>query len=301
MNILNIAVDSSWNSAGIKDELKETEGKVGHAPLYAIGDSDVKLSKAIRDQGYIHIRDAGHTAALQLEHVYREDEEFKKFTKKLSAVKVREAMRETGCLLPPRRRSIARFMNLSAVTVRAANMLRIFPALNGEEQKTFKSVRTYQQLTEESDCVFKTVNALLKDVKNNGLSYIHTDRYIQHINECLNSKYQRVRQAGANLSQYPLEELCKVPDIKTCWNASSDIIESTFGKYKFRRSKNPLNGVTSYVLFLPLLTKTGAGDKPSQVNFKASLEKVFIKDLTDRSKNNLIENLAVKRRHKMAG
>jgi hypothetical protein len=54
MNILNIAADSSWNSSGIKDELKETEEKVGHAPLYAIGDNGSKLSKAIRDQGYIH-------------------------------------------------------------------------------------------------------------------------------------------------------------------------------------------------------------------------------------------------------
>jgi hypothetical protein len=80
-------------------------------------------------------------------------------------------MRETGCLLSPRRRSIARFMNLSAVTVRAANMLRIFPTLNGEDQKTFKFVLTYQQLTEESGCVFQTVNALLKDLKNNGLIY----------------------------------------------------------------------------------------------------------------------------------
>ncbi|MDR1887174.1 MAG: hypothetical protein LBQ70_04585 [Prevotellaceae bacterium] len=127
------------------------------------------------------------------------------------------------------------------------------------------------------------------------------DIYIRHINECLNSKYQRVRQAGANLSQYPLEELCKLPDTETCRNASSDIIESTFGKYKLRRSKNPLNGVTSCVLILPLPTKMGAGDKPSQISFKASLEKVFMKDLTDWSKNNLTENLAVKRRRRLAG
>jgi hypothetical protein len=111
-------------------------------------------------------------------------------------------------------------------------------------RKDFKFILTYQQLTEESGCVFKTVNALLKDVK----SYMHIDQYIQHINECLNPKYRRVRQAEANLSQCLLEELCKLPDTKTCRNASGDIIESTFGKYKFRRSKNPLNGVTSYVL-----------------------------------------------------
>ncbi|MDR1865698.1 MAG: hypothetical protein LBR08_09040 [Bacteroidales bacterium] len=54
MNILNISVDSSWNSAGIKDELQETEEKVGHAPPPVC-----HLSKAIRGQGYVHIRNAG--------------------------------------------------------------------------------------------------------------------------------------------------------------------------------------------------------------------------------------------------
>jgi hypothetical protein len=106
---------------------------------------------------------------------------------------------------------------------------------------------------------------------------------------------------GENLSRFLIEELCKQPDTKTCWHASSDMIESMFGKFKFRRSKNPLNGVTSYVLLLPLLTQTGAKGDPSRVDFKASLEHVFMKDLTVWSKNNLTENLAVKRKDKLVG
>jgi hypothetical protein len=35
---------------------------------------------------------------------------------------------------------------------------------------------------------------------------------------------------------------------------------------------------------LPLLTKTGAKNLPSKVNFKVSLENVFMKDLTDWTK-----------------
>jgi hypothetical protein len=106
---------------------------------------------------------------------------------------------------------------------------------------------------------------------------------------------------GKNLSQFLLEELGKLPDTETCWHASSDIIESMFGKFKFRRSKNPLNGVTSYVLLLPLLTKMGAKGKPSRIDFKSSLEHVFMKDLTVWAKNNLTENLAVKRKYKLTG
>jgi hypothetical protein len=45
----------------------------------------------------------------------------------------------------------------------------------------------------------------------------------------------------------------------------------------------------------------GAKGKPSRINFKASLEHVFMKDLTVWSKNNLTENLAVKRKYKLTG
>jgi len=40
VKVLNIAVDNKWNSETAKENLEETEKKVGHRPLYAI--SDVK-------------------------------------------------------------------------------------------------------------------------------------------------------------------------------------------------------------------------------------------------------------------
>jgi hypothetical protein len=278
-----------------------TEEKVGHAPLYAIGDNDSKLAKAVDEQGYIHIRDIGHTMALHIEHVYKACADFKEFIKTLSDVKIRESMRRTSCLLPPRQRSIARWMNLSPVVKWAKTMLATFPSLNEQEQETFGFVNTCYSLIEELDCVFQTVNTLLKEIKNKGLTHKNIDWCLLQTAEGLNMDSPRVKQAGENPVQYLNEERSKLPDAQTCWHASSDIIESLFGKYKFRRSKNSLNGVTAYVLLMPLLTKTEAPEAPSQVDFKASLENVFMKDLTHWSKNNLTENLAIKRKHKMAG
>jgi hypothetical protein len=47
------------------------------------------------------------------------------------------------------------------------------------------------------------------------------------------------------------------------------------------------------------LTKIEEGSSPSKIDFKASLESVFMKDLDTWKKNNLTENLAVKRRNKL--
>ncbi|MDR3260323.1 MAG: hypothetical protein LBT78_00655 [Tannerella sp.] len=83
-------------------------------------------------------------------------------------------------------------------------------------------------------------------------------------------------------------------------NESLKLIKTKFGAYKFRKSKNQLNGITSYVLVLPLLAKMGEGYKPSSVDFKFCLEHVFMKDLETWKTNNPTENLAVKRKLKLA-
>ena len=42
---------------------------------------------------------------------------------------------------------------------------------------------------------------------------------------------------------------------KYVWTVSSDILESAFGYTKTRKSPNPLNGVTTQIFILPVLTK----------------------------------------------
>ncbi|OAV67122.1 hypothetical protein Barb4_02608 [Bacteroidales bacterium Barb4] len=74
-------------------------------------------------------------------------------------------MRETGCLLPPRQRSIARFMNPSHAPEWSRNMQRIFATLNTNERQTLDFVNTHGKTTGESSGVFGFVNGVLKRVK----------------------------------------------------------------------------------------------------------------------------------------
>jgi hypothetical protein len=137
VSVLDISVASNWNSTGIKEVLSKVEEAAGRPPLYEIGDNDAKLKKAIKEKGYIHIRDAGHSLALIVEKVYGKNNRFKKFIKLLSEVKIREVMRPTSYLLPPAQRSIARFMNLSDVIKWSKQIINIFPQLDENEKHTF--------------------------------------------------------------------------------------------------------------------------------------------------------------------
>ncbi|MDR3296990.1 MAG: hypothetical protein LBS94_02000, partial [Prevotellaceae bacterium] len=176
-------------------------------------------------------------------------------------------------------------------------------------------VNTYSQVVGELDMVFGCVNKILKRIKNEGLSKKSVAQSLlaldQELPSTAGTRVVAVRQALREYLQEELDKLltklakrrtkkAKRPAQKACWHASSDVIESLFGMYKSRRSKNPLNGVTSYVLLLPLLTRIGDGRSASTIDFKQSLEHVYMSDLTTWTEDHLTENLAVKRQIKLA-
>jgi hypothetical protein len=251
--------------------------------------------------GYTHIRDAGHTVAMLIERVYGKSKIFKSFLKSVSLVKVRDVMRPTSYLLPPVQRTISRFMNLSGVIKWGKQVLKIFPTLNERERQTFDFVNKYRKLISELSTVFDCCNEILKILKNKGLSHKNIDLCLSKLQTNMKSKSKTVKQVRELISGYSEEEKKKLPEKTSHRNVSSDILESMFGTFKFRRSKNRLNGITAYVLMLPLLTEIKKSDNQSDINFKEALECVYMKDLKDWTRDNLTENLAVKRKNKLAG
>ena len=114
------------------------------------------------------------------------------------------------------------------------------------------------------------------------------------------TKSLREQKVMELIQKYLQETGAKLLNEKSVWNASSDIIESLFGRYKSRKSKNPLHGITSYVMLLPLLTKVDEDNRLTNLDCKEALETVFLKDLTNWKNKHLTENLAVKRQIKLA-
>lgn len=79
-------------------------------------------------------------------------------------------------------------------------------------------------------------------------------------------------------------------------NISSDILESTFGIYKQRKSPNKLYGVTSFILIIPAYTQLGERKKADNYFVKEHLENVRLKHIQQWSELNLTTNLVMKRR-----
>jgi transposase-like protein len=102
VRVLNMRVKPSWNSAGTGEVFESVAEKMNGSPAYVVSDNASTIRKAVRDKGYIHIRDAGHTFGLFVQQVYEKERDFQLFMKEVSGVKFREIMRPTAYLLPPK-------------------------------------------------------------------------------------------------------------------------------------------------------------------------------------------------------
>lgn len=299
VEILDISIRSSWNSENIAKVLTKIEDKVGKKPAYIISDNVATICKATRNNNSKHIRDVGHTLALLAERKYKNDPEFKSFTKEVAAVAFRENMKTTGYLLPPKQRTIARFMNLSSLVHWSQRMLKIFSNLSDEEQKVFGFLKNHEPIINELTEVIRVHNQLLSTLKSKGLSFKNILDCEEYITPLFETPYLRVRQLANSIMSYLLEDFLKLENADCVWHCSSDIIESIFGTYKSRKSKNKLNGVTSLVLMLPILTKMNQENGKTNINFKKKLECVFLKEIKQWQEANLTENLTLKRRSKL--
>ena len=295
VEVLGMSVRPSWNSQAVCSELEDASKRVNHPPLYVISDNASIMSQGINKFNSLRIKDISHTLGMFMERVYTKDEEFNSYMKELSQVKFKHVMNPVAYLLPPKQRSIARFLNLSQVVEWSDKILMNYAKLTTQEREIFSFIPLYASFIDELRTVLFCINSIECEIKHNGLSHKSVKNCRKYIERDLCLANQRMIRIAEQIVDYLKDEIKKLPSSKTCWNASSDIIESIFGVYKNRKSPNPLHGITSFVLFLPLHTRIGAKEDIVPFDFKHSLESVFMSDIDDWRKEKLPENLVYKR------
>ena len=297
-DILGIHVKPSWNGDSVSELINSITLKMGKAPKYVISDGCGNIRNGFAKSGLLRINDIGHQIAMFLEQTYKKDPDFIAFNNALALNKFKEVMKPTAHLLPPKQRSIARFMNLSGVVKWAQKMITIQPILKPEEEKVFSYILNHKPIIEELNQIIDFVSQILEEVKRKGLSYLSIKNCIKKCESIRSHFYNKAEQVINKIIVYLKSEREKLPDSSTIWHASSDIIESLFGKYKEMKSPNNLHGVTPFVLALSLYTKVNKNKFDINIDFKTALENVYLRDITSWSKTNLIEN-QVRRRSNM--
>lgn len=305
--VLAALVGTSWKAEDIEEEILKLIDKIGHAPVYWVSDNGRNIRKGAELVGIPRHRDISHTIGIFMEREYKNREDFKAFTEKLAKIRLTYHLTYNAYLLPPKGRTMARFMNLTHQVDWGWQMLKIYKGLDERLQEAYKFIHDYKDLITELHYLTDAIDFISARFKQEGLSHFTADfcsDYIRKSLICSEHCTDGIKRVGQEILKYikeeenllePRVERVQMQPIDEAHHISSDIIESSFGKYKDMQPMNKNIGITPIILALPLLGKLDTKEDREAFDFKGKLESVRMEDLKDWKNMKLLDNWQVRR------
>lgn len=296
VKVVGIFVAQSWNSKTIADKLRDIVKDITYDPVYVLSDNGHNLVKATDILGLIHHKDISHTFGLLLKDTYGETPEFKEITTEMGKARLKYHLTKTAYLLPPNQRSICRFMNCFNWVEWGNRMIVKFDGTDNEDILAFSFLQKHEALLKELSCVMECFKHVMTVIKNEGLSlktYEVLRNYI--VKEHIYPDNTRLSGLMVKVWSYLKDEVSKLKPYEWAHNLSSDIIESTFGVFKDRKSPNHLYGVTPFVLFIPAYADIIGMHDCTSIDFKRIFSEYHLKDIKEWKEDNLLTNWVAER------
>jgi hypothetical protein len=268
VELLHIEIMKSTQGELIEDVLNKLGEKVGK-PRQIISDQGSDLYKGIKlylqkNQGIIYTYDITHQLALLLKKELKEDEEYQSYLKKCNQCRQELQQTKLAFLRPPIQRSKSRYFNLDELinwgekTILYLKSEKRRKREKESEKLDFKRLNSKLGWLLKYEKSLKIWNSMLimsriieSKLKKEGLHQQSLLEFKQTFPKLsLNPQMDNLREG---IIRY-LEKESKVVKGKSPILASSDVIESIFGKYKFFSNRGPLKEIRRMILLIPLLT-----------------------------------------------
>lgn len=330
VSVLDMAVLSRTSGEIIQTKLAQLSEQVG-TPLQILADHGSDLKKGIslyqqQNPEVIYTYDVTHKMALLLKHELAKDERFQSFLQQCRRTRQQVQQTKLYFLAPPKERVKSRYLNLESLVSWALKVLARLTDLQisshagqetlsaNEELPTHSNKRLlmsapnssplcgeqiavknklgwlvdYQADIQEYAELIRLVNIVQKQLKQEGLNRKSKATFIENTRQMLLTT--RARAFKAKIETYLAKEGDQIPDEATLL-ATSDIIESIFGKYKFFSSARPLKEIGQILLMIPLFTADITTD-----NVLRAMESVRMQDVEKWTQQMFGQSMLSKRR-----
>lgn len=270
VELLALEVMQSTQGKLIEEKLEELTKQVGQ-PVQILSDHGSDLKKGIelyqqKHQEVIYTYDVTHGMALLLKHELATDERYQSFLQQCHQCRQQLQQTELAFFLPPAQRSQCRYFNVEKLINWARKLLDAPWETVVELVPTLEPVPLTQRLKdklgwlidyqEELDSWAQMVNltrTLETQLKLCGLNRKSLSIFEQqHLATGINSRLELFQQ---QILDYLATESSRIREGQTLL-ATSDVIESLFGKYKHFSSRCPLKEMGQMLLTIPLSTMT---------------------------------------------
>jgi len=247
----------SWKGVAIAKEMTKSLLAKGVKVMNVLSDEGGNLKTATKEISLPHLPDIGHAIATCLRQTFDKQADYVSFTKLIASYLAKGVNQDLSYLCPPKLGRKARFMNQGRVVDWAEQMLSNWRKLSKEEKVFFGKLSEQKKIMNTLTTCMTIARIVGLPLKKEGLSTKTLEQIENKLKRFEKKRgYVKVFLAKiqgymttykAFLSNYPAD---------TCIHVSSDIIESLFGKYKFKANNYALTGLTKLNLELPLFCKT---------------------------------------------
>lgn len=291
---------SSWSGDDIKEALVDVEKRIGKI-RYAVADYGNSIRKALKLLDIPHIYDLTHCISLTVEHIYKEDAQFQEFTKKMAHLRGAQALGKMAHVLPPLQRCKARFMNLRPISDWGTAVLKLLESQSQdfrEEKDSLAWVGAYRELIMELAVLNKMINEIQSVLKKKGLSKDNFQSCRQILEKASNERLMRFKNV---ITDHLTQSLNALPQLDYIL-CSSDILESSFGKYKNYLQDNPMVGITNLCLSIAAFTGSMKDEEIKEALETTRVDQINKWTLSNIGKTTLAKRMEVlKKKRKKRG
>jgi hypothetical protein len=286
-------------------ELEAVTKKCG-LPLFILSDEGSDLAKGVRifienNPGIKHLHDISHKLSNILKSILEKNVKWKEFCEVVTHIKQKLKLSDIAEICPPKFRQKVRYLNVRDPIAWAVIMLNMdLKNLSAQQKIKFneyvkKPLKPFKEDILQWKAYVDFITFVETEIKHNGLTRGNEFEEIKSTSEILANylKDQGISKTGILYDQ--IFEFVKSQEAKLSLGesmiASSDIIESMFGKWKSMVSEDSMAGITDMILLLPLLTV-----KLTDKLVIKALEDTPIKKIENWKKENLGTTMYAKRR-----
>ena len=288
VSVVSMKAGKGWDTEMIKEQLVDTVKAEGRKPEYVVSDNGLIMCKAACELGLKHHKDISHSFGMFLENVYSKDPEFCDFISKKGYAR-KFSHTPMACLMPPKRREYARFMNVFETVHWAKAVIENEHLLSSREKYLLGFVKTHASLVEELNDVMVGYEYMERLCKEEGFSHKTARTCRDYVVRNFMTKGDRARRLGDMIIGYLNREETLLEGDEP-HNICSDIIESTFGYFKDRMSPNKNNGYTPLVLLIPLRLQLSTIEDCNSFNARTAIGKTKMEDIKKWRADNLLPN-----------
>ncbi len=278
-----------WAGSDITKELNIIKEKLGTV-IYAVTDGGSSLKSGLRDASIEKIYDITHASAIFLDKIYRNNAKFKDFTHHSAQMRYRLCCSKQAHLIPPNQRSKSRFLNIDILCNWAMKALSAYESskISHEEKLQLQWLKDMEPFILEMNLIISKVQQISTTLKNEGLSKKTKKKCLSYLKKCNRGKLLQFKKLMVEYLEQNSSQITKYKEKILC---CSDVIESTFGKYKNELSKNPMCGITDLVLIIPAFTANLTKEWVSE-----AIDSCTVKDIQKWNNENLCSSLLTKRK-----